>query len=92
MIMAVFGLGAASQGIVGAEEARQALKNVFQLIDRETLIDPERKRGQKPDDVRGQVALEHVNFSYPSRPDIQVCNDYSLRIEPGMTVGIVGPR
>lgn len=36
------------------------------------------------------MALDKVNFTYPSRPDLQVCNNYSLTVEAGTSIGLVG--
>mmetsp|Transcript_20465 Transcript_20465/g.62301 ORF Transcript_20465/g.62301 Transcript_20465/m.62301 type:complete len:1315 (-) Transcript_20465:278-4222(-) len=91
MLFAVFGLGAAGQNITGAEEARKAMNNVFRLLDRTSKIDPEYEGGEKPTSCSGGVTLDNVNFTYPSRPDQQICKGYSLDIKPGITVGLVGP-
>ena len=39
----------------------------------------------------GRIELKNVNFRYPSRPDVEVCQDYNLVIEPGECVALVGP-
>ncbi len=39
----------------------------------------------------GRIEFDHVNFSYPSRPDSAALQDFSLLIEPGETVAFVGP-
>jgi ATP-binding cassette subfamily B protein len=44
-----------------------------------------------PARVRGDIAFEHVNFRYPSRPDILALNDYTLAVRSGETVAVVGP-
>jgi ATP-binding cassette subfamily B protein len=44
-----------------------------------------------PARVRGDIAFEHVNFRYPSRPDILALNDYTLSVRSGETVAVVGP-
>ena len=41
--------------------------------------------------VRGDIALEHVTFHYPQRPDHAALADFSLRVHPGETVALVGP-
>ncbi|MFO0880620.1 MAG: ABC transporter transmembrane domain-containing protein [Gemmataceae bacterium] len=41
--------------------------------------------------LRGEVALDHVSFRYPSRPEMAVLRDVSLRIEPGERIALVGP-
>ena len=35
--------------------------------------------------------MKNVSFRYPTRPEMEVCKDYSLVIEPGTTVALVGP-
>ena len=37
------------------------------------------------------MALEHVTFRYPTRPDIAALQDFSLNVAPGETVALVGP-
>ena len=44
-----------------------------------------------PNPSRGEMAFEHVEFRYPSRPDMPALHDFSLAIRPNETVAIVGP-
>ncbi|NHF73956.1 ABC transporter transmembrane domain-containing protein [Paracoccus xiamenensis] len=44
-----------------------------------------------PRPVKGQIALDNVSFSYPSRPDQSALRDVDLTIRPGETVALVGP-
>ena len=41
--------------------------------------------------LQGNIAMEHVTFTYPSRPDVPVLQDFSLEIGQGQTTAIVGP-
>ncbi|MCQ9130542.1 ABC transporter ATP-binding protein [Streptomyces hilarionis] len=63
-------------------------ERVFELLDAdEQEADP--VAAQRPAELRGRVALEHVSFRYdPQKPLIE---DLSLTVEPGHTVAIVGP-
>ncbi|MEU4875470.1 ABC transporter ATP-binding protein [Streptomyces sp. NPDC021608] len=63
-------------------------ERVFELLDAdEQEADP--VAAQRPAELRGRVALEHVSFRYdPQKPLIE---DLSLAVEPGHTVAIVGP-
>ncbi|CAJ1961325.1 unnamed protein product [Cylindrotheca closterium] len=36
------------------------------------------------------IDIQGLNFSYPSRPDMQVMNNFSLTIQPGEIVALVG--
>jgi ABC-type multidrug transport system fused ATPase/permease subunit len=40
--------------------------------------------------IRGNLAFKNVNFSYPSRPEIEVLKDVSFEAEAGQKVAIVG--
>jgi ATP-binding cassette, subfamily B, bacterial len=44
-----------------------------------------------PVPARGAVALDHVTFHYPSRPEDAALIDFSLDVAAGETVAIVGP-
>ncbi len=44
-----------------------------------------------PSSVDGSVELSGVHFSYPSRPDVEVLHNFSLRIPPNTTTALVGP-
>ncbi|MEU6351997.1 ABC transporter ATP-binding protein [Streptomyces sp. NPDC047072] len=63
-------------------------ERIFELLDAEEQeADP--SVSDRPEELRGRVALEHVSFRYdPEKPLIE---DLSLKVEPGHTVAIVGP-
>lgn len=44
-----------------------------------------------PQPPRGQVEFDHVRFRYPTRQDVSALTDFSLTINPGETVAVVGP-
>jgi ABC-type multidrug transport system fused ATPase/permease subunit len=48
--------------------------------------------GQKSDahDSNCSIEINNVGFSYPTRPDNVVLNDFSLRVPQGKTVALVG--
>jgi len=87
----LFGLAAAGAGAADAVEAKRAMGTVFGLLDRLTKIDPESKDGDIVDSAAGKLSLMDVDFTYPARPDLKVCNGYTLNIPAGKSVGLVGP-
>ncbi|KNE63213.1 hypothetical protein AMAG_08361 [Allomyces macrogynus ATCC 38327] len=66
---------------------RGAAARLFDVIDSEpTILD-----GTKTlPDLTGRIAFENVDFAYPSRPSVKVLENFSLEIEPGTTVALVG--
>jgi ABC-type multidrug transport system fused ATPase/permease subunit len=46
--------------------------------------------GAKPDNLDGSIVLEHVRFSYPTRPEVEALKGIDLRITPGEVVAVVG--
>lgn len=71
--------------------ARAAAFDVFQVIDRESKINPSSDKGLKLESVRGEIELQSVSFRYPSRPDVVVCDNYPLRIASGQQIAFAGP-
>jgi ATP-binding cassette subfamily B multidrug efflux pump len=64
-------------------------ERVFELLDADE--EPEDRDGvaAAPGKRRGEVAFEHVAFSYD--PSVSLIEDLSLVARPGQTVAIVGP-
>ena len=44
-----------------------------------------------PEPPQGRFAFEGVTFRYPTRPDAAALDGFSLAVEPGETVALVGP-
>jgi len=40
---------------------------------------------------RGTLAFDHVEFRYPTRPEVAALHDFSLTVSPGERVAVVGP-
>ena len=69
--------------------ARGASERVFELLDREPLVDA--GGGDILERVDGRVEFDGVCFAYPVRPEVRVLDDVNLRLEPGRVVALVGP-
>ena len=68
-----------------------AMERLAELLHAKPAIDAGRATSSLPDPGRGRIEFEKVGFSYPSRPESAALSDFSLTIEPGETVAIVGP-
>lgn len=40
--------------------------------------------------VKGHIKFERVSFSYPTRPEVTVLNEFDLEISPGQSAALVG--
>ncbi|VFQ62909.1 unnamed protein product [Cuscuta campestris] len=69
---------------------RKSLISVFEIIDRVPQIEPDDESALKPPNVYGSIELKNVDFSYPTRPEILVLSNFSLKVNGGQTVAVVG--
>ena len=47
--------------------------------------------GLKPDDTKGALSFEGVEFAYPSRPEVKVLRGTTFSVEGGTMCALVGP-
>jgi len=73
------------------QRAAGATERLVELLEAEPDILPPTHPVPMPIPAQGRIALENVTFHYPSRPDMAALNDFSLTVEPGETVALVGP-
>ena len=61
---------------------------VFELIEEPAQL-PDGPDAQVLEGARGQVDIDHVDFSY--RPGQRLIEDFTLQVQPGQRVALVGP-
>jgi ATP-binding cassette subfamily B (MDR/TAP) protein 1 len=69
--------------------AASAAKELFTLIDRESGINPFGQLGRKPNNPSGAISLQGISFSYPTRPNVTVLENFTLDIPPGKVTALV---
>lgn len=69
---------------------RAAAYKMFETIERKPEIDPFDEKGKTLSDIRGDIQLIDVYFSYPARPTEQIFSGFSLQIPQGTTAALVG--
>ena len=70
------------------QNALACAARVFELIDEEAQV-PDAEDAVVLEEVKGDVDLEHVYFSY--EPGQKLIEDFNLYVNPGERVAIVGP-
>src|SRR5207253_4496139 len=64
-----------------------ASQRVFEILERDSLVKDE---GLQIESLQGQIEFKEVQFSYPSRDDIEVLKGISFAVRPGQAVALVG--
>ncbi|MCA1829672.1 MAG: ATP-binding cassette domain-containing protein [Myxococcales bacterium] len=88
-LIVAFSLGALADLWADFMRALGAAERVFELLDRKPSIAP--AGGAQLPKVSGAVELAQVRFAYPTRKDVVVIDDVSLKLDPGEIVAVVGP-
>ncbi|KAM0921567.1 hypothetical protein ACQ4PT_006759 [Festuca glaucescens] len=90
VIIGARSLGDATPCIAAFEEGRVAAYRLFTTINRKPEIDYDDTTGVVLEDIKGDVELRDVSFSYPSRPEKVIFGELSMHVSSGTTMAIVG--
>jgi ATP-binding cassette, subfamily B, bacterial len=72
-------------------QAAGAMERIGELFAEKASIATPDAPEPLPTPVTGALRFDHVEFRYPSRPDVAALSDFDLEIAPGETVALVGP-
>lgn len=89
VIMAASTVMQVAPHMVTFSRAATAASELFALIDRQSEINPFDESGHKPDEIAGFIDLHGISFSYPTRPDVTVLEDFTLNIPAGKVTALV---
>nr|GME15169.1 ABC transporter B family member 11-like [Ipomoea batatas] len=83
-------LGKASDCMAAFAAGQAAMFKMFEIINRNPEVDANEIDGRVLDDIRGEIELRDVCFSYPTRPKDQILNGFSVLVPSGKTLALVG--
>ena len=91
VLIGAFALGQAGPNFASMASAQAAAVALFKVIDSAPAIDTA-GGGAKPDkaSLKGHLEFRGVTFSYPSRPEVKVLDNFSLTVRPGEHLALVG--
>ncbi|EDV36373.1 uncharacterized protein Dana_GF11993 [Drosophila ananassae] len=90
VIMGAQNLGFASPHVEAIAVATAAGQTLFNIIDRQSVVDPMEEKGAKLENAKGHIRFENIRFRYPARPDVEILKGLSVDVLPGQTVAFVG--
>jgi ATP-binding cassette subfamily B protein len=85
------GAGALTEVWTEVLQAAGATERLMELLATKPQIEAPASPTMLPAPARGAVRFENVTFEYPMRPGVSALKDFSLEINPGETVALVGP-
>ncbi|KAJ4796757.1 ABC transporter B family member 4 [Rhynchospora pubera] len=90
LVLATIGVSQTSALGSDSAKARESAISIFEIMDRESKIDPSSEEGLVLENVTGDIQLRNISFSYPTRPDVPIFTNLLLSIPSGKTVALVG--
>nr|WCD39452.1 Ste6-2 [Ganoderma boninense] len=90
ILIGSFSLALLAPEMQAITQARGAAAKLYETIDRVPSIDSASPDGLKPEKCVGEITVEHVDFSYPSRPGVPIVKDLSITFPAGKTIALVG--
>ncbi|KAF6172243.1 hypothetical protein GIB67_024865 [Kingdonia uniflora] len=90
LTMAAIGISQTSSYAPDSAKAKASTASIFALLDRKSKIDTSDESGTTLENITGEIQFHHVNFKYPTRPDVEIFSDLCLLIHSSKTVALVG--
>jgi ATP-binding cassette, subfamily B, bacterial len=84
------GVGALAEVYGDLLRGAGASSRLNELLQEQPGIAAPTNPAKLPAPALGQVEFDHVKFRYPTRQEVSALADFSLKIEPGETIAVVG--
>jgi ATP-binding cassette subfamily B protein len=89
-VLCATSIGALSEVWGEVQLAAGATERLVEILEVEPQIKAPENPKPLPEPVTGQIVFDKVTFQYPTRPQISALSHFSLTVEPGETVALVG--
>ncbi|KAJ4316133.1 hypothetical protein N0V94_005621 [Neodidymelliopsis sp. IMI 364377] len=92
IVIGAFAIGRVAPNTQAFMSSMASGSGIVRSMQRRSPLDPLAKEGVKPEQpALGEITLTNLSLVYPSREDVTVLNDITIRIPAGKTTAIVGP-
>jgi ATP-binding cassette subfamily B (MDR/TAP) protein 1 len=75
---------------IAISKATAAAIDLFEIIDRKSAVDSLSVEGASIPNFQGDIKLGGIRFTYPSRPDVNVLQNFDLDIPANKTTALLG--
>ncbi len=79
-----------AQAMTQVQSCSAASERVFEFLAEEEMED-ESAKTKRIENVHGEVEFRNVKFAYPNAPEKEIIHNFSVKVEKGQKVAIVGP-
>uniref|UniRef100_A0A8B9C0F9 ABC-type xenobiotic transporter n=1 Tax=Anser brachyrhynchus TaxID=132585 RepID=A0A8B9C0F9_9AVES len=90
VIFAAMNVGQSASLAPDYGKARISAQRIFLLLDRKPQIDSYSEEGEKLSNFEGNIEFRNINFVYPTRPEVQVLQGLTVKVNKGQTLALVG--
>ena len=90
LVYGIFSLGLATPNFKALTEGRVAGKMAYDIIERTPSIKLDDPNAKSVDNLKGHIEFKNVSFTYPTRKDQLILDNFSAVFEQGKTTAIVG--
>lgn len=91
LVLSSFSVGQLAGLAPDTSMAATAIPSVFEILNRKPLIEDDKQKGKKSERSSAfDIEFRRVTFSYPSRPEMIVLRNFSLKIKGGTVMALVG--
>ncbi|XP_078279293.1 ATP-dependent translocase ABCB1-like [Rhinoraja longicauda] len=90
IVLSAIYLGQTASFAPNYAKAKDSTRRIIQLLERKSLIDSCGEEGEKPSNFEGNIEFQNVKFAYPMRPDAEVLQGLTIKVNKGQTIALVG--
>ncbi|MGN1368314.1 MAG: ABC transporter ATP-binding protein [Aristaeellaceae bacterium] len=88
--MLVWPMAAVGECITSISQGLASLGRIYGIFEEKPEITDGPQTNHNVTSLRGDIQLNHLTFSYPDMPDVNVLQDVSVTVKPGETLAILG--
>ncbi|XP_059828206.1 ATP-binding cassette, sub-family B (MDR/TAP), member 4 [Hypanus sabinus] len=90
IVFGAMALGQSNSFMPDYAKAKLSAARIIMLINQKPSIDSFSEAGDVPSTFEGTVKFEDVAFNYPTRPNVPVLKDLTIKVAKGQTLALVG--